>query len=162
MKYPKDFYCPQVIDHLSTKTILCTEFIDGREIDTFMGEGGTQKDRDRIGELLIKLCFKELFEFKMMQTDPNPANYLYDKNRDVMNLIDLGAGRDFEDGFLDSYMEIIWGAFKSDRKAIIDHSINIGFLTGEENKEMFGAHYEGTMIVGEPFRVKKGELYDFG
>jgi len=27
---------------------------------------------------MIKLCFKELFEFKMMQTDPNPANYLFD------------------------------------------------------------------------------------
>jgi aarF domain-containing kinase len=42
------------------------------------------------------------------------------------------------------------------------HSTNIGFLTGEENKEMLQAHYEGTMIVGEPFRVEQGELYDFG
>jgi len=35
-------------------------------------------------------------------------------------------------------------------------------LTGEENKEMFNAQYKGTMIVGEPFRTKPGELYDFG
>mmetsp|Transcript_13124 Transcript_13124/g.22170 ORF Transcript_13124/g.22170 Transcript_13124/m.22170 type:complete len:103 (+) Transcript_13124:1680-1988(+) len=27
---------------------------------------------------------------------------------------------------------------------------------------MFSAHYAGTMIVGEPFRTKEGELYDFG
>lgn len=27
---------------------------------------------------------------------------------------------------------------------------------------MFNAHYTGTMIVGEPFRTKEGELYDFG
>lgn len=26
---------------------------------------------------------------------------------------------------------------------------------------MLQAHYEGTMIVGEPFRVPEGELYDF-
>lgn len=115
LKYPKDFYCPEVIDHLSTRTLLCTEFVDGREIDTFMGDGGTQDLRDRIGYLLIKLCFKELFEFKMMQTDPNPANYLYDRDKDILNLLDLGAGRDFEEDFLDSYMHIIWGAFQSDR-----------------------------------------------
>jgi len=27
---------------------------------------------------------------------------------------------------------------------------------------MLNAHYEGTMIVGTPFRVPEGELYDFG
>jgi aarF domain-containing kinase len=137
LNYPKDFYCPLVIDHLSTRSILCTEFIDGREIDTYMKD--TQEVRDRIGSLLISLCFKELFEFKMMQTDPNPANYLFDQKRNIMNLLDLGAGRDFEDGFLDSYMQIIWGAKESDREAILHHSHQIGFLTGDENKEMLNA-----------------------
>lgn len=74
----------------------------------------------------------------------------------------MGAGRDFDDDFLDSYMQIVWGAYKSDRDAIINNSMNIGFLTGEENKEMLNAHFEGTMIVGEPFRTAEGELYDFG
>ena len=110
---------------------------------------------------MIKLCFKELFEFKMMQTDPNPANFLYDKEKDVMNLIDLGAGRDFDDDFLDNYMQIIWGALEGDRDRIIHHSENIGFLTGEESREMYDAQFKGTMIIGEPFRTKDGELYDF-
>ncbi len=39
--YPSDFYVPKVIDSLSSKTILCSEFVNGREIDTFMGKGGT-------------------------------------------------------------------------------------------------------------------------
>lgn len=64
---------------------------------------------------MIKLCFKELFEFKMMQTDPNPANYLFDTSKNLINLLDLGAGRDFEDNFLDSYLQIIWGAYNDDR-----------------------------------------------
>merc|ERR1712227_551203 len=60
-------------------------------------------------------------------------------------------------------MQIIWGAFKDDRDAIISNSKNIGFLTGEENREMLNAHYTGTMIVGEPFRVPTSDdLYDFG
>ena len=26
---------------------------------------------------MLELCFRELFEWKVMQCDPNPANYLY-------------------------------------------------------------------------------------
>ena len=38
----------------------------------------------------------------------------------------------------------------------------MGFLTGEENKEMQEAHYTGVMIVGEPFRTEHPDaLYDF-
>lgn len=159
LPYPNDFYCPSVIDHLSTRNILCTEFVEGIEIDTFME--ASQEVRNRLGTLMIKLCFKELFEFKMMQTDPNPANYLYHQEADIMNLIDLGAGRDFEDDFLDNYMQIIWGSLSDDKERIIHHSENIGFLTGEESREMYEAQYKGTMIIGEPFRTKDDELYDF-
>ena len=43
------------------------------------------------------------------------------------------------------------------------HSYDLEFLTGEENREMLDAHFEGVMIVGEPFRTANSEdLYDFG
>lgn len=50
--------------------------MDGVEIDTLMRE--SQEVRNRVGALMLELCFRELFEWKVMQTDPNPANYLYD------------------------------------------------------------------------------------
>jgi len=36
--YPKDYYCPKVVADMSTKHLLCTEFIDGIEIDTLTNE----------------------------------------------------------------------------------------------------------------------------
>ena len=71
---------------------------------------------------MLELCFRELFEWKVMQTDPNPANYLYDLKTDRLNLLDFGAGRDFTDEFLDSYIEIIHGAYSSNREKIIERS----------------------------------------
>jgi len=45
----------------------------------------------------------------------------------------------------------------------MDYSRQLGFLTGEENKEMFNTHYKGVMIVGEPFRTaNRDDIYDFG
>lgn len=158
---PKKYYAPKVVDHLSNKEILCTEFVDGVEIDTLMSE--PQEVRDRVGALMLELCFRELFEWKVMQTDPNPANYLYDKSVAKLNLLDFGAGRDFSDEFLGTYIEVIHGAYASDREKILDKSLALGFLTGEENKEMINAHHTGVMIVGEPFRTPTSEdLYDFG
>ena len=36
--YPNDYYTPAVYDDLSTKKILCSEFIDGVEIDAIQKE----------------------------------------------------------------------------------------------------------------------------
>ena len=78
-------------------------------------------------------------------------------------MLDFGAGRDFDDEFLGKYIEIIHGAYTSDRDKIMKNSLSAEFLTGEENKLMKDTHYEGVMIVGEPFRTSHpDELYDFG
>ena len=95
---PDKFYVPKIITSLSNKEVLVSEFINGVEIDTFGKQ--SQQIRNRIGSLMIELCFRELFEWKCMQTDPNPANYLYDQEKGILNLIDFGAGREFETDFL--------------------------------------------------------------
>lgn len=157
--YPSDYYTPHVFTDMSTKHILCTEFVDGVEIDTLTQEN--QETKNRAGALLLKLCFKELFEWKIMQTDPNPANFLYDLKKQRLNLIDFGSGRLFDDKFLDSYFKIIHGGFIDDRDKILHFSKEIGFLTGQENKEMLHAHYLGVMAMAEPFQKLPNGIYDF-
>ncbi len=51
------------------------EFIDGSPIEQI--EHYDQNTRDFVMHSLLELLFRELFEFKMVQTDPNFANYLY-------------------------------------------------------------------------------------
>lgn len=77
-----------------------------------------------------------------------------------MGLLDFGAGREFDTKFLAEYIEIIHGSYTSDRDKILKHSHDLGFLTGEENKEMLNAHTQSCMAVGEPFRSETG-LYNF-
>ena len=96
-----------------------------------------------------------------MQTDPNPANYLYDIKRNRLNLIDFGSGRDFDKRFIDGYMQMVWGAFNEDREQTMHHSKQIGYITGEENRILLNAHYETTLSVTKPYRYKDNELFDF-
>jgi aarF domain-containing kinase len=76
-------------------------------------------------------------------------------------LIDLGSGRLFDDKFLDSYFKIIHGGFMNNREQILHYSKEIGFLTGQENKEMMHAHYLGVLAMAEPFKIMPNGIYDF-
>ena len=76
-------------------------------------------------------------------------------------MLDFGSGRDFDQAFLDGYIQIIHGAYVLNREQVMEHSLKLGFLSGEENKEMLNAHYLGALAIGEPFRHKDG-LFDFG
>jgi len=52
----------------------------------------TQEQRNRLGEKIFNLLLIQLFDFGYMQTDPNPANFFYEPEKDLLNLIDFGAG----------------------------------------------------------------------
>lgn len=65
-------------DDLSTKQIFTTDLIEGIPVDQCVNmDMETRKD---IARKAMKLCVLELLEFKFMQTDPNWANFFYNKN----------------------------------------------------------------------------------
>ena len=53
-----------------------------------------QEVRDDVGRRLLSLTLRELFEFNVMQSDPNWGNYLYDVDTNKIGLIDFGASRE--------------------------------------------------------------------
>ena len=67
---------PRVHDDLTTRRVLAMDRIDGEPIEALAGAGVAQARRDAVGRTLERLVFRELFEFRFMQTDPNFANYL--------------------------------------------------------------------------------------
>lgn len=158
-EYRHDYHVPDVYDEMSTKHILTQEFINGVPIDELVNE--SQEVRDRAGTLLLKLCLHELFLFKFMQTDPNPANFYYDTEAKRLNLIDMGAARYYHPNFVDDYFQIVYGAATEDKEKIVEYSKRLGFLTGEENRQMLESHAKSALYIGEPFK-HEGPFFDFG
>jgi aarF domain-containing kinase len=71
-----DFMVPEVIPHLSTRSVLTTTWLPGVPIDQVVdiGDGGLgQEDRNRIARKLLKLTLKELFEWRFMQVSGMPC-----------------------------------------------------------------------------------------
>ncbi|CAG9466089.1 unnamed protein product [Pedinophyceae sp. YPF-701] len=152
------FHVPRVIDGLCTKRILTSKLVPGVSIDKVATM--SQETRDSVGERLLLLTLKELFEWKFMQTDPNWGNFLYDEEADVLHLIDFGAARDYGSEFVSHYLEMVKACAEQDRSEVLYRSLQLGFLSGEETRTMLDAHTQAGFVVGEPFGCEG--LYDFG
>jgi aarF domain-containing kinase len=158
---------PEVIDHLTTNRVLCTELVhDVIPIDQLADldsqesvPGSAQALRNGVAERLLRLCMRELFEWRYMQTDPNWSNFLYNPETDTVWLVDFGASRRYSHTFVNDYLKMVHACAERDRQTVIDTGISMGFLTGDESQTMFDAHVEAGFVVGEPF-ASQGP-YDF-
>lgn len=144
------FRVPKVFDDLSTKRILTSEYVPGVPIDRV--HTLPLETRDRVATDMLKLTMRELFMFGFQQSDPNWANYLYDDATGTISLIDFGAARPYPEPFLKTYLQLIIACADRDEDAIIQRSVDLGFLTGEESKQMMRAHVSASLAVGEPFQ----------
>ncbi|EYB92669.1 hypothetical protein Y032_0191g1308 [Ancylostoma ceylanicum] len=147
----KDFFVPEVVDSLTTNRVLTAEYVVGKPVDKCVNE--PQVVRDYIAGKFIELCLKEIFVWRFMQTDPNWSNFFLGihpvTGEPRMVLLDFGASRSYSKKFVDRYMKIIKAASDADTKKIIEHSREIGFLTGYETEIMEKAHAESVLIMGE-------------
>uniref|UniRef100_A0A671WJ85 Atypical kinase COQ8A, mitochondrial n=1 Tax=Sparus aurata TaxID=8175 RepID=A0A671WJ85_SPAAU len=152
------FYVPDVIDELSSQHVLTTALVPGFPLD--QATDLSQELRNEICEQILRLCLRELFEFRYMQTDPNWSNFFFDPQAHKVALLDFGATRGFDKSFTDTYIEIINAAANQDREGVLQRSRDMKFLTGYESKAMENAHVDAVMILGEAF--SSSEPFDFG
>ncbi|CAH0482708.1 unnamed protein product [Peronospora belbahrii] len=151
------FVVPRVYGELSTARILTTQLISGVAVDKAVHL--SQDVRDSIGRRLLELTIHELFDWRFMQTDPNWSNFMYNASTDKIGLVDFGAAREYPKSFVDEYFNLVWAAANEDAKTLVDSSIKMHFLTGDESPAMMRAHVAAGMVVGEPFRSH--EPFDF-
>jgi aarF domain-containing kinase len=155
---------PSVVPVLSTSRVLTSEWVAGVPIDHCARDGRNALSQERRNSLclrLLRLCLLEVFSFRFMQTDPNWSNFLYEAEGDVLHCIDFGASREYEKAFVDEYMRMVAACANQQRDALIDSSIKLGFLTGQESRQMLDAHVAAGFIVGEPFSLQYEQGYDF-
>ena len=85
------FVVPAVIADLSSSDVLAMAFLDGQPIESVADAPVAQ--RNQIAATLLELAMREVFEWGLVQTDPNFANYLYAPQSGQIQLLDFGATR---------------------------------------------------------------------
>ena len=116
--------------------------------------------RDRAMAALIELCLRELFDFRLMQTDPNFANYRWRPETGQIVLLDFGATREIPERLAEDHRDLLRAGLEGARADILATLERIGFI----RPGLREAHREAILDMAEiGFSALRGPgALDFG
>jgi predicted unusual protein kinase regulating ubiquinone biosynthesis (AarF/ABC1/UbiB family) len=152
------FLVPQVFPELSTEQVLAMTYIDSQPIEVI--EDLPQQQRDLIVSSMIDLMLQEFFELRLVQTDPNFANYRYQVESGKVVLLDFGATRKFKAGFVNDYKRLVKAVLAGSDERILKAAEKLGYVVQTENQAYRDLVLEIFHLVLEPLTFDGA--YDFG
>ena len=153
-----EFLVPGVEETLTRENILTMDLLAGEPIDSL--SSATQTTRDRVVGLLLGLLFRELFDFRLIQTDPNFANFLYNAQTGQLGLLDFGATRRYTGTVTEAYRGLLGAALHQDRAAMAESAQAIGYFKEDIHARQRAAVMELFILATEPARTRG--RFDFG
>lgn len=151
---------PAVHDDLTTRRVLAMDYLDGMPLESLGDDGVPQELRDSVGLELERLLFRELFEFRTMQSDPNFANYLYRPDDGRIVLLDFGSTVTFRRSFTERYRLISKALVEDDDDGVWRYAEEIGYLHPDDSPAHCGRIVDLIKIICEP--ILEDLVYDFG
>jgi aarF domain-containing kinase len=152
------FIIPEVYAQYSTTKIITQEFIEGQSFTAWLDSNPSEEKRMEFADLLMKLYLEEIFCHHLVQTDPNPGNFLVTPDEKIA-LLDFGAVKVYSTEFVEAYRKVLIAAFHRDQEKIIQESIKLGFLDERESDEVKKLYLVMMEFLAEPFRQE--EEFDF-
>ena len=141
------YHVPRLYPQYCTADVLAMEFIEGYSVIDPDVSKLSQERRNALGKAMLELFFYELYDWGLLQTDPNFGNYLLrldDRRKkqadDELALLDFGSVLDCSDDFLYHLRETIAASQQQDVPRIVDGLIGLGCLqadSSEEGRQMF-------------------------
>ena len=152
------FVVPVLEPEFTTPRVLAMSFVEGRPIDVL--EDADQDTRDTAMSSLIALVLRELFEWRLMQTDPNFANYRWQPETGRLVLLDFGAAREVAAATSDGYRALLTAGLAGDRDAVRVTAVASGFLGAaavERHRSLIDRMLD--VVLGE---LNRPGPFDFG
>lgn len=110
------FVLPTLHAPLTTPRVLAMSYVEAQPIEALAE--APQSARDQAMARLVALMLRELFEFNVMQTDPNFANYRYISDTGQIVLLDFGATRLLPDWLAPQCRDLIQAGLAGQRETV--------------------------------------------
>ncbi|MEO1293696.1 MAG: AarF/ABC1/UbiB kinase family protein [Pseudomonadota bacterium] len=153
-----DYIVPTIAEDFSTERLLAMSYQAGVPVESL--ETAPQDVRDRVVSSLVQLMLRELFEHRLMQTDPNFANYLYDEASGRLVLLDFGAARELLSETAERYRALMRAGLSGDNKGLECAAEAIGFVSPATSERQRQAIFEMIGLALTPLR--SDAVFDFG
>jgi len=157
------FTVPKVISELSSKKILAMSFENGLSLRQWIKENTNPKVRHQLGGAFLDLYFSEFFDWGLVQTDPNPGNFLINKKNEQLEicLLDFGATKKYDKIFVKNYVLLLKCALEKDKINLKKYVLEFNLIDPRESEEAFHALFELLEVSIRPFRQSVLENKDF-
>jgi len=165
LKDDSRYYIPKYYPDYCTESVLTMEFADGLEVTHPKVQALSQERRNALAFAMLELFFKEAFEWRLMQTDPNFGNYRIQidehGDKDTLVLLDFGAVHDLEANFSKSLKKTILAAHYGDIETTIDGATELHCLRDKDTQHVKASFAEFCCFILEPFSADISSLPEF-
>ena len=152
------FVVPRLHEGLTRGSILAMSFEAGSSIEELANESDERRD-ETMGRLM-RLVARELFEFGVMQTDPNFANFRFRRETGEIVLLDFGACRPVDPDVSNGYRKMLIAGLKGNRDEVREATIEAGFMmpiVAEKHPERVNRMID--IVINE---MREDAPFDFG
>ncbi len=121
-----EYLVPTLDKEFTTAKVLAMSFVEASPIESLFE--ASQSRRDKAMRALIALVLRELFDFGVMQTDPNFGNYRYQRSTGRLVLLDFGASRSVPTETSLGYLHMLQAMIDGDPDRARAAALTAGFL----------------------------------
>ena len=136
-----NYRIPVPVEELSSAKVLAMSFEEGTPLKDWIRGPHAEEDKIQIGKKILDLYFLEYFANGMVQSDPNPANFLVTKSLELV-LLDLGAVKRFSPEFIREYVKLMEFTQARDAGRTAQQAVDMGFIDAREKPETKAGFYD--------------------
>lgn len=144
------YLIPEVFAEFSTGKVLIMERVFGKSFNEWT-EKSLLGERQKLSHELISLYLEEFFKLGLVQTDPNPGNFMMTEDNKVA-LLDFGAVKIYNREFIEGYRQVLIHSFNQDHEKLLEESIRLNFIDARESDEVKGIYIQMMDTLSSPFR----------
>jgi len=140
---------PKVYQALSSQRVLTMEKIEGYGLGEILAPGVDQELKEWVAVKYFRILWRQLFEYGVLHTDPNPGNYIVTFHP-KLGVLDFGSIRIFSPPLRLAHLEFAKAILAADEEALAQSYLKLGYLNpGDDPRPM----HRIVDIVFAPLRV---------
>lgn len=125
LKDTPDVHVPDIIDELSTKRLLTSNWLEGNGILDYVDAPTEQ--RNRIAVNMFRAWYVPLYYYGVIHGDPHLGNYTVREEDDSINLLDFGCIRVFPARFVGGVIDLYFALLENDPERAVHAYETWGF-----------------------------------
>ncbi len=123
----EDIVLPRVERELSSRRVLTMSYIDGYRLADVFGAETDARLRAWVAEKYYCLVWRQILEFGVLHTDPQPGNYLVTYHP-RLGILDFGSVRHFSEAVRKASLQLAQAIVARDDAAMAAALVKLGYL----------------------------------